>query len=45
MNLVTGCAGVIGSNLIRGIPGSIIVIDTVSSSTITLIKDIISKKK
>ncbi|MEM4058785.1 MAG: hypothetical protein QXZ12_08730 [Thermoplasmata archaeon] len=45
MNLVTVCAEVICSNLIKGINGNIIMIDNLSSSTIALIKDIISEKK
>ncbi|MEM4058758.1 MAG: hypothetical protein QXZ12_08590 [Thermoplasmata archaeon] len=45
MNLVTSCAEVICSNLIKGINGNIIMIDNLSFSTIALIKDIISEKK
>jgi len=43
--LVTGGAGVIGSNLIRKIPGNITVLDNLSSSTIENIADLVSDKK
>jgi len=43
--LVTGGAGVIGSNLIKKIPGKITVLDNLSSSTIENIADLVSDKK
>lgn len=42
--LVTGGAGVIGSNLVRKIPGKITVLDNLSSSSIESIRDLIDEE-
>ena len=43
--LITGGAGVIGSSLVKRIPGKITVLDNLSSSDISSIQELINEKK